>query len=188
MNANDESPEVDYGPLTGLIGQWYGDSGMDIAPEEDGDDHNPYYETLLFEAAGDVDNAETQELSIVRYHQVVARKRNDKVFHNESGYLLWDADNEALMLTFSIPRGVAIVANGRVETWSSGLVLEFSAAKDTEWGIVESPFMAKHAHTQSFTRQFNLMRDTLSYTQTTIVDIYGRTVDHTDENELHRKH
>ena len=72
-------PDVDYGPLSSLIGTWEGDNGMDVSPEPDGDDHSPYYETILFETCGDVDNAETQELIVLRYHLVVARKKNDKV-------------------------------------------------------------------------------------------------------------
>ena len=59
---------IDYGPLQGLIGTWSGDQGLDISPEPDGIEENPYYETLAFEAAGDMTNAESQTLSIVRYH------------------------------------------------------------------------------------------------------------------------
>ena len=50
---------IDYGPLTGFIGLWTGDQGMDVAPEPDEDEHSAYYERLLFEAAGDVDNADS---------------------------------------------------------------------------------------------------------------------------------
>ena len=41
-----------YGPLTGQIGTWNGDKGMDIAPEPDGTEHNPYYETITYTAIG----------------------------------------------------------------------------------------------------------------------------------------
>ena len=64
---------------------------MDVAPEPDGTEHNPFYEQLLFEPIGTVTNAEQQTLAALRYHQVVLRKSNDKVFHNETGYWLWDA-------------------------------------------------------------------------------------------------
>ena len=74
MGAEDA---VDYGPLTGLIGTWKGDKGMDISPEPGGTEENPYFETIAFEAAGDVKNAEEQTLAIVRYHQVVTRKSNE---------------------------------------------------------------------------------------------------------------
>jgi len=89
-----EEKVIDYGPLEALIGTWKGDKGVDIAPDPAGDENNPFYETTVFEAAGDVDNAETQNLSIVRYQQTVQRKSNDEVFHNEVGYWLWDAITE----------------------------------------------------------------------------------------------
>ncbi|WP_461518449.1 hypothetical protein [Porticoccus sp.] len=66
-----------YGPLASIIDTWKGDSGMDVAPESDGIEQNPYYETLICEAAGDVKNAETQQLWVVRYRQEVRRKSND---------------------------------------------------------------------------------------------------------------
>ena len=75
-----ELEEVDYGPLAGLIGVWQGDKGMDIAPEPDGTEENPYYETITFEAGGDLKNAEDQVLAGVRYHQVVKRKSDDGIF------------------------------------------------------------------------------------------------------------
>jgi hypothetical protein len=48
----EESGEIDYGPLTGLIGSWKGDEGMDVAPEPDGKEESPYYETLECVTAG----------------------------------------------------------------------------------------------------------------------------------------
>jgi len=50
--------DFDYGPLTDLIGTWKGNKGIDIAPEPDGIENNPYYETIIFEPIGDVTNAE----------------------------------------------------------------------------------------------------------------------------------
>ena len=43
---------IDYGPLAALVGTWKGDKGVDVAPEPDGDERNPFYETIVFEAAG----------------------------------------------------------------------------------------------------------------------------------------
>jgi hypothetical protein len=42
------------------------------------------YETIAFEAVGDVTNAESQRLAVVRYQQIVRRKSNDKVFHDQT--------------------------------------------------------------------------------------------------------
>ena len=103
---------IDYGPLAALLGTWRGDKGIDVAPEPDGDERSPYYETIVFTAAGDVTNAEAQTLAVVSYHQVVSRKSNDAVFHDQVGYWLWDSSTNGIVECFVIPRGVGVVAEG----------------------------------------------------------------------------
>ena len=93
---------IDYGPLEGLIGVWRGDQGLDVSPEPAGTEESPYYETLECLAAGDVENYEQQKLVIVSYHQVVTRKRNDEVFHDQLGYWLWDASSQTVMQTLTL--------------------------------------------------------------------------------------
>jgi hypothetical protein len=93
---------INYGPLALLVGTWEGAKGLDVAPEPDGEERNPYYETITFEAAGDVTNAEKQTLSVVRYHQVVSRKSNNEVFHDQVGYWLWDPDDDTIVETRSL--------------------------------------------------------------------------------------
>ena len=51
--------EVNYGPLTGLIGVWNGDKGIDIAPEPEGIEENNYFETITYTAIGTVTNVRT---------------------------------------------------------------------------------------------------------------------------------
>ena len=174
--------DTDYGPLTPLIGAWRGEKGMDIAPEPDGTEHSPYYETLLFEAIGDVDNAEEQELAVLRYHQVVYRQSNDEMFHNESGYLTWDAAQQVITQTLTIPRGVALVAGGGVRPDG---VIEVKAG-DADWPIAQSPFMRDKARTLAFEHRLKVEGDTLSYDELTLLDIYGRQFEHTDSNSLSR--
>lgn len=181
---------VDYGPLAGLIGNWKGDKGVDRAPEPEGEARSLFHETLLFEACGDVDNAEEQVLAVVRYHQVVSRKTNDKVFHNESGYWSWDARTGVLMQSLTIPRGFALLAGGRFEaraSYAGELVLDVRAADgDPEWGIVQSPFLRDKARTTAFTHRITLNGDSMSYTESTLLKIYGREYNHTDVNRLTR--
>lgn len=178
---------VDYGPLAHLIGNWSGDSGMDVAPEPDGEAASPYYETIVIEAAGDTDNAETQELAIVHYHQVVRRKSNDKVFHNESGFYTYDADTGVITQSFVIPRGVAVIAGGQAEATDNGVVINVQAAlDDNDYGIAQAPFMRDNASTQSFSHRIVVEGNELTYEETTVVDIYGRIFDHTDANTLTR--
>ncbi len=66
----------DFGPLSLLLGCWQGDKGVDIAPEDNGPEENRYRERLVFEAVGDVDNADEQALLVVRYHQHIHRIRD----------------------------------------------------------------------------------------------------------------
>lgn len=178
---------VDYGPLAKLAGTWQGSAGTDIAPEPDGTENNPYYETIEFSACGDVSNAEQQKLAILHYRQIVKRKSNDEVFHDQVGYWLWDAAAKMVMHSFTIPRAVAIVAGGNFDgdTNAETIKLELSAGIDhADFGIAQSPFMRDNAKTTGFSQTIEVSNDTLKYSQSTIVDIYGKTFDHTDVNTL----
>ena len=46
--------------------------------------------------------------------------------------------------------------------------------------------MKDHARTVEFRHKTIVAGDRLSYSQTTIVDIYGKRFEHTDENQLTR--
>lgn len=180
-------PVIDYGPLAGLVGTWKGEKGLDVAPEPDGTEKTAYYETIQFEAAGDVTNAESQTLAIVRYHQVVSKKKNDEVFHDEIGYWLWDADSNTVMHSLAIPRSVCVLAGGKASAEGSGTKLEVAAKLgDPDWGIIQSPFMRDNASTKAFQHTIEVDGDRLSYSETTTLEIYGKTFEHTDANELSR--
>lgn len=179
--------DVDYGPLAGFIGLWEGANGVDVSPEPEANERSAYYERLLFEPAGDVDNADTQDLVMLRYNQTVFRTRNDEVFHNEAGFLIWDAERQLVMQSFAIPRGLALVAGGGVQSSGDSIEIDLAAQEgDEQWPISQAPFLAKNARTRRFTRTYRLNGDELGYEQTTLLDIYGREVAHTDSNLLTR--
>ncbi|MFQ5718557.1 MAG: heme-binding beta-barrel domain-containing protein [Acidobacteriota bacterium] len=186
-----DTEDIDYGPLGGLIGTWTGDKGMDLAPEPDGTEENPYFESIVFEAAGDVKNAESQVLAIVRYHQNVRRKYDRKVFHDQVGYWTWDAAAGTLAHSFTIPRRVCVLAGGKHsgEADADGsMTLRVSARlDDAAWSIVQSPFMLDKARTLAFEHELTVKADRIVYSQTTRLEIYGRTFDHTDTSELVRQ-
>ncbi len=182
---------IDYGPLAVLVGNWAGDKGLDLAPEPDGEERSPYYETIVFVAAGNVTNAEQRTLSIVRYHQVVTRKSNDEVFHDQVGYWLWDAADNGLVECFIIPRGVAVVAGGTLAAPASledELVFQVAASADADaFGIAQTQFMLDNAKTTAFTHTLTVRGDEMEYTQSTMLDIYGRKdYDHRDTSMLRR--
>jgi len=180
---------VDFGPLAGLVGIWDGDRGMDVAPEPDGVEKSPYYETVTFEAVGDVDNAEKQHLAVVRYQQIVKRKSNDEVFHDQTGYWLWDAATGVVMQSVSIPRAVTLLAGGDATTTDKGITLKVQAKLgDPDWGIVQSPFMRDNASTVSFEHELTVNGDQMAYSETSLIDIYGKPqFEHTDRNKLVRR-
>ncbi len=185
------STTVDYGPLTELIGTWKGDKGQDVAPGPDGVENKAYYETITFTAAGNVSNAKLQVLSVVSYEQVVKRKSDHEIFHDETGYWLWDADRKTIMHSLAIPRAVCVLAGGphNGEANPDGnTVLEVSAGLDDEdWQIIQSPFMRDNARTTAFNHKITVGNNTLTYTETTWVDIYGKAFEHTDQNELEKQ-
>ncbi len=186
--AMTEKHKIDFGPLAELCGTWRGDKGKDVSPEPDGEELSPYYETITFTAVGDVTNAESQLLAAVHYRQVVSRKSNDEVFHHETGYWIWDAKRQLVMHSLAIPRGVCLLAGGTFDgkrDEDDRILLEVAAGLDNEeFGIVQSPFMRDNAKTTAFRHEIAVGGGRLSYQETTVVDIYGKTFDHTDQNEL----
>ena len=183
--------DLDYGPLKYLIGTWVGNKGLDIAPEPDGTENNPYYETIVFTAADDVANAEEQVITAIHYRQIVQRKSNDKIFHDETGYWMWDAEAGIVMHSLTIPRGVCVLAGGKYnkekDSENTACIEVNAKLNDKEWGIIQSPFMQEKASTREFSQQLKVSEEKLSYSQTTILDIYGKTFEHTDNNELLRQ-
>ena len=186
-----ENKEIVYGPLGDLIGVWHGDKGLDIAPEPEGDESNPYYETLTFTAIGDVTNAETQVLAVLHYRQIVQRKSNDKIFHDQTGYWMWDANAGVIMHSLTIPRGVSVLAGGVYagkKEDNGRIVLEVAAGlNNKDWQIIQSPFMQDNARTTDYCHCISVGKDKLSYSQTIMVEIYGKVFEHTDQNELIRQ-
>ncbi len=183
--------EIDYGPLSAMTGTWIGARGQDVSPEPDGVERNDYTETIRFSPAGDVDNAETQELVAVQYHLAVHRIGDGKAIHNQTGYWIWEAENNLVMHCFVIPRAVSVIAGGRYlgDTEADGSrVFEVSAAvDDPDWRIIQSPFMRERALTTAFRQRFVIGAQRLEYEQTTLVDIYGqKAFEHTDKNSLQR--
>lgn len=180
---------TNYGPLTGLIGVWLGNKGTDIAPDPDGIEENPYYETITFTEAGDLSNAESQQVSAVHYMQKVQRIGDDKIIHQETGYWMWEQATDTVMHSLTIPRGMCVLAGGTF-TKNANAELSFAvqaSIDQQDWQLIQSPFMRDNAKMTSYSQQLILAGDKLSYTQTMVLDIYGKIFDHTDKNTLLRQ-
>ncbi len=187
---SDSNNEINYGPLQPLIGCWEGKKGIDLAPKPSGEESTSYCETLIFEEAGKVSNTGTQILAVLRYHQVVKKLGDDSVFHDETGYLMWAGEEKIIMHSLFAPRAVGILAGG---TYTSDAKSQTStelqvAAKtdDPDWSIVQSSFMRDNTKTIAFEQRINVDATSLRYKETSVLDIYGKIFNHTDENTLSR--
>lgn len=175
-------------PLGLLIGGWKGDKGIDLAPKPVVDESNPYFESLTFEVVDiDIENAGEEELVAIRYHQSVTEKESGDISHDETGYWIWNKNNNEVMLAFAIPRGVSVLAKGGVQKVGEEIIFKVSASLEaSNPGIVQSPFMKKNAKTTNFKRELRITGNSLSYSQETTVEIYNKTFSHEDRNELIR--
>jgi len=92
------------------------------------------------------------------------------------------------MHSFVIPRAVNVLAGGVYagRTDDTGRVILDVSAKtdDAKWPIIQSSFMRENAKTTSFDMELVVGGGHLEYTQTTMLDIYGKSFEHTDRNVL----
>lgn len=81
-----------------------------------------------------------------------------------------------------------MLVGGKADIDDDGTVtLRLAAADgDPDWGIIQSPFMRDNARTTSFFQTVTVKGDTLSYSQTTMLDIYGKEFEHTDQSDFVR--
>ncbi len=178
---------VDYGPLHQLIGSWRGERGLDVAPEPDGTDKEAYYDEITFAPSGPAENAEEQNLVSLRYHQVVRKRKNGRIFHDQIGHWIFEPTTGKVVHSLSIPRAVCLLAGGGVEQNGDETVFHVEAKAGSEsFGISQSPFMLEKARTTAFSMTLTVAGDALRYSETTSLEIYGRSFAHTDNCELQR--
>ena len=176
---------LDYGPLVGLIGTWKSapNGGVDVAPGQAGSTVgkgnpavSPYYETITYTPAGDAVNASEQHLAALYYRQQVFAKSDNKQFHDQTGYLIYDKIGQKVYDTFCIPRGVCVVAEGAPGTTMT--------LKTQSNGVAQTQYMLNNDRTEAFSVTFTLSRNTLKYEQTTDLYVYGKPFSHTDSDTL----
>ena len=95
------------------------------------------------------------------------------------------------MQSLTIPRAVGVIAggthNGEKHTDGSIVLEVFAGLNDEDWQIIQSPFMRENARTSKFHHRISVGNGKLSYSETTMVEIYGKVFEHTDQNELIRQ-
>jgi hypothetical protein len=178
---------LDYGPLAQFIGTWKSvDSvGVDVAPGQtgsrvgkDGRAVSPFYETITFAPALGVTNDSVQNLVAVAYHEAVFRRWNNRQFHDQIGYLIYDKQRQTVYNTFCLPRGVCVVAEGK-----PGNKMTLTAMSK---GIAESQFMLKNDKTIGFSITYDVFGNTLKFTEKTDLFVYGKPFSHVDSDALRK--
>ncbi len=178
---------VDYGPLFPLIGSWRGEKGLNISSEPEGDEKHAYYDEISFKPSGPAENAEEQQLVSLRYRQVVRKRSNGRIFHDQVGHWIYEPATGLVMHSLTIPRAVCLLAGGSVTQEGGEITFDVEAVAGSDsFGVIQSPFMLEKAKTTRFTMKMSVSGDQLSYEEITYLDIYGRSTEHVDGCVLQR--
>ncbi len=180
--------EVDYGPLEQLIGKWVGNKGLDTAPDADANpDKTEFSDEIIFTAAGPAENAEEQNLVSVKYHHVVRKLENGRIFHDQIGHWIYEKSTNIIMHSLSIPRAVCLLAGGEYQENNGISIFKVEAKAGSQtYGIVQSPFMLEKATTKAFTMNLSVKDNELNYQEVTSLHIYGKDFEHVDKSTLFR--
>lgn len=184
----DEDIVKNLGPLTALAGTWVGDQGLDISPIRNGQSETKFRERMTFEPMGPVVNG-PQVLYGLRYSTVAWPLRQENPFHEEVGYWLWDPNEQLVMRSFIVPRGVAVNAGGKADPQGKGFEMSAEVGSVT-FGILSNPFLDQAFKTVRYTLKVMVQGDgQFSYMEDTQLQIQGREgiFHHTDQNALTRQ-
>jgi hypothetical protein len=179
----------EWGPLAGLIGTWEsGWTGLDVAFHNDKGKiaETPYRERTTFKPFGPVDNG-VQSLYGLDYRTAAWKEGEEKPFHTEVGYWMWDSVNNQVMRCFLIPRASALIAGATVEPGATTFKLEAVLGSNT-YGILSNKYLDEIAKTTRFDVTVTIGDDTFSYDETTVVEHqkHPTIIMHTDRNTLAR--
>jgi hypothetical protein len=173
------------GPLTALAGIWEGTRGLDVHPEVDGPLKQAFHERIELQPIDPQTNG-PQLLYGLRYAAHIVKVGEDKAFHDQVGYWLWEPATETVILTLSIPRGQTALAIGKARP--DARTFEVVAKRGSEVnGICSNPFLEFGYRTTDFRMTVTINGDgTWSYDEETILLIHGQAepFHHTDKNTL----
>jgi len=180
--------EVDYGPLAQLIGKWIGNKGLDKAPDANANpDESAFTDEMVFTTAGPAENAEEQQLVAIKYHHVVRKLENGRIFHDQIGHWIYEQSTNTIMHSLTIPRAVCVLAGGQYQENNEDSVFHVVAKAGSQtFGIVQSPFMFEKAKTRAFEMKLTVNKNKLHYREVTSLHIYDKDFEHVDQSTLHR--
>lgn len=178
----------EWGPLTGLIGDWQGEGGLDRAFSHSRGDvfDTPYLEKVTMKPFGPVDNG-SQSLYGLDYKTAMWRDDEENPFHTEVGYWLWDAATGEVLRGFVVPRGITVLA-GAIGVAADATSFTLTAKLgDGRYGISENAYLGAKASSISYRATITTNADgTWSYDETTMLQMaeFPEPFAHTDSNTL----
>lgn len=176
------------GPLAHLAGEWEGTKGDDTAPSpERTTEKNFFRERMFFEPFGPVDNHE-QKLYGLRYKTTAWRHGEEDSFHEEVGYWLWDAKAKQMMRCFMVPRGVTLIAGGKVQPQAKEFTLKAELGSKT-YGILSNLFLHEEFRTVKYVLKIKCIdNNSFSYDEDTVLKMKGKKslFHHRDKNLMSR--
>ena len=180
-----------WGPLAALIGEWEGESGLDVSYSHSRDDVvvTTYREHASFTPFGPIRNGD-QALFGLDYKTAMWRDGEADPFHTEVGYWLWDCLVGEVLRAFVVPRGVTVLAGGR----AAPDAIEFSLVArlgGRGYTISENRYLAARASSLSYRVTVTTRADgTWGYRQVTMQQLseLDTLFEHTEKNTLQRIH
>lgn len=179
------------GPLTPLVGDWEGNVGVDLSYHNDDDEtaQTSYFEKAWFHPIPVTKNGK-QSLEGLNYKMTAWRHGEEAMdpFHDEVGYLLWEAATKQVMRVVVFGRGIAMIAGGTAKPRDKSLRFKATPG-DPNYGILQNKYLSERAELKGFDCTFKFNEDgTLHYAQTLVLKLAalgGKEMKHTDENTLH---
>jgi hypothetical protein len=182
----------EWGPLSGLIGDWEAPGGLDRAFSHSKGEvlDTPYEEKVTFKPFGPVDNG-SQSLYGLDYKTAMWRGSEENPFHTEVGYWLWDAATGEVLRGFVVPRGITILA-GAIGIAADATSFTLTAKLgDPRYGISENAYLGQKASTTSYevTITTDQAAGTWSYQEVSTLKMaeFPDPFGHSDHNTFHKK-
>ncbi len=189
LEADPIDPETlsNLGPLAAMAGIWEGTKGADLHPESYGPLKEPYRERYVLQPIDPQTNG-PQIFYGLRYHTFIRRPTEEKAFHDQVGFWLWEPATNTVIQTLAIPRGQVAMAGGTALPDAKQFELRAELASP-QFGILSNPFLDSAYRTLSWTIAVTIHEDGgWSYLQDTVLKIEGqdKLFHHTDRNRLTR--
>jgi hypothetical protein len=176
------------GPLAALAGAWESEGGDDTAPDAARQSaRTRYRERTTFVPTGVVDNHE-QLLYGLRYARMAWKLGEEKPFHEEFGYWLYEPATRVVLVCFVLPRGLSVTAGGEAAPDATHFTARAQRGA-TDYGITANRFLEAEFRTERFELSVTVHGpDSFSYEEDTVMAMKGRTepFHHVDRNTLKR--